>query len=70
MHLSGIGVGGGGTMGIPPEKFWWNRCQIVLFWANLDEKLRLKDTAFTWLFSAGSPYIHDNEIITDFKGGW
>ena len=46
--------------------FWWNRCQIVLFWAYFDEELRLKDTAITWHFSTGSPCIHDNEIITDF----
>ena len=35
LHLSEI-EGGGGYESIPLEKFLWNRCQIVLFWTNLD----------------------------------
>ena len=47
MHLSKIEGWERGYEGIPQKIFWWNRCQNVLFWTNLDEKLLLKDTAFT-----------------------
>ena len=45
--------GGGRSGGPPPEKFWKNMCRIVIFWTNLDEKLCLQDSSFSWLLGTG-----------------